>query len=90
MNQCRECGKGYCPSRVRKVFGGLRPGYCSPQCFTADAMRTAEKKIDDDARVRAMEIIDALTANDVIPAEPMGDPEKFATAVSIVEPFLKV
>jgi len=84
MNQCSVCGKGYCPSRVRKVFGGLRPGYCSPQCFTNAALLTEE----ENAKSRAMEIIDALTAHDVIDAEPMGDPEKFAAAVAIVEKYL--
>lgn len=95
MNQCRECGKGYCPNRARRVFGHLPPNYYSPQCFTKSRVGLAEFQKEQvrekfDARSLAMEIIDELTAHDVIDAEPMGDPEKFAAAVSLVAAKLKV
>jgi hypothetical protein len=93
MNQCKECGKGYCPNRVKRVFGHL-PGYCSPQCFTASRVAMADYqkekvRVKFESKTQAMEIVDILTAHDFIPAEFMEDPEQFAAAVELVEKQIK-
>jgi hypothetical protein len=88
MNQCKECGKGYCPNRVRRVFGFVQSGFCSPQCFTASVMGEGKGTPDKNRKSLAVEIVDALTVEDFIDAEAMGDVEKFAAAVAIVTRYL--
>lgn len=85
MNQCKECQKGYCPSRVRRVFGFVQSGYCSPQCFTASVMGKAKPS---PLKV-AEEIIDTLYVGGYISDDVASSPDKFAEAVKLISPHLK-
>ena len=93
MNQCKECGMGYCPNRIKRVFGYLPAGFCSPQCFTKNrvALSAYEKKQVADKfanKVLAGDIIDFLTEEGYFPDHVATDPDKFAGAVETVERFL--
>lgn len=95
MNICKQkdCGMGYCPNRVKRVFGYLPAGYCSPQCFTKDrSMAAFQKEIvaeKFEPKVLAMKIIDALYLENFIAADTVEDADKFAEMVKTIEPLLK-
>ena len=85
MNTCKECKMGYCPNRVKRVFGFVQRGYCSPQCFTASIMGTAKPS----AKKLASEIIDLLLEEGAIGEHIAENPDRFAELVEKIEPLLK-
>lgn len=84
MEQCSECGKGYCASRVRKVFGQLPRGVCSATCYTKRATLAYSKR-----KETSMEIIDALYLGNFIAADIVEDDDKFAEMVKLIQPYAK-
>jgi hypothetical protein len=93
MNICKVCDMGYCPNRIKRVFGYLPAGYCSPQCFTKDRSMAAfqREKVAEkyDAKVLAGKIIDALSVEGYISDDLVTSPDRFAEIVETIEPLLK-
>lgn len=94
MNQCRECGKGYCPNRARRVFGHLPPNYCSPQCFTKSRVGLAKFQKEQvrekyDAKKLSLEIFEALYLEGLIDDIVMANEELVEAAVERVEALIK-
>ena len=89
METCKRCGKGFCPSRVRRVFGSLRQGFCSPQCFSMDALAAEFKSKDDALRTMAGDIFDKLYEHGFIEDYIAISPDRFAEAVELMLPILK-
>lgn len=53
METCKECRKGFCPSRARRFFGRLPAGICSPTCAKKISPR-------DEKVTKALAIADEL------------------------------
>ena len=85
METCKRCGKGFCQSRVRKIYGLKNPGFCSPTCFSTDALSkefNLHKKMAD-------VIVTELFIAGFISDDVMGDVNKTAKAVEVVAKTLK-
>lgn len=89
MEVCNHCGKGFCQSRVRRVFRGLAGGFCSPICYNANTYAGATEEHDEAEKVLAGEIFDALSEEGFIPDHLATDPDRFAEAVAVILPLLK-
>lgn len=92
MDTCKHCGKGFCQSRVRKVFGKSLPGgYCSAGCYTAHNFvgNTAAVDKDDAQRKMAGDIFDKLYEHGFIEDYIAISPDRFAEAVELMLPILK-
>jgi hypothetical protein len=76
MNLCPECGKGFCLNRVRKLYGHIAGGYCSPGCASAKTEMAGR-------------IFDELTVQGFISDDIAGDEDKYAEAVKVIVPHLK-
>lgn len=92
MDTCKECGKGFCQSRVRRVFGNLPAGFCSAGCYTNNTVNAV--KIEHDmasikARETADTIIGELFVAGFISDNVMGSESKTAEAVDVIAKVLK-
>jgi len=76
MNICKECGKGFCPSRARRNFGRLPKDICSPPCAKSAVV------VDDKAELVAESICQAL-----LQAGHIADYD--CDTVNLIKPLLK-
>lgn len=87
MQTCKRCGKGFCPSRVRRIYGKLNKDFCSPQCFTQDSLeKFNEQKSDLDV---AEKIFDELTVLNFIPDDLATSPDRAAEGIKAIAEILK-
>ena len=92
METCKRCGKGFCPSRVRRIYGKLNKDFCSPTCFTNDAVEKFKLETDlrtVEMRKQAEEIIAELFVAGFISDNVMGSETRTAEAVEVIVEAMK-
>jgi hypothetical protein len=87
METCKRCAKGYCPNRVKKVFGKVAVGYCSPPCASLDEL--SKEFHSHSHKMVADLIVTELFLAGFISDDVMGDVNKTAKAVEVIAETLK-
>jgi hypothetical protein len=85
MQTCKRCEKGFCPSRVRRIYGKLNKDFCSPQCFSMDALSKEFNRTMDIAE----KIFDELTVLNFIPDDLATSPDRAAEGIKAIAEILK-